>query len=59
LKNRKELPNALPALLIVAVYIYGSFMAVAVSYSNNGSVLWAMFHSLLSWVYVVFSSLGC
>ncbi len=33
---------------------FGSALAIVLSYVQNGSILWAMFHGLLSWVYVVY-----
>ena len=32
----------------------GSAIAVTVSWSVNHSILWAIFHGLLSWVYVLY-----
>jgi len=33
---------------------FGSALAIAVSYSNNHSLLWAVIHGILSWVYVIY-----
>ena len=33
---------------------FGTALAIAISYSANHSVLWAIFHGLLSWVYVIY-----
>ncbi len=33
---------------------FGSALAIAVSYSNNHSLLWAVVHGILSWVYVIY-----
>ena len=33
---------------------FGSALAMAISYSNNHSVLWAIIDGLLSWLYVIF-----
>ena len=33
---------------------FGSALAIAISWSINKSVLWAIIHGLLSWVYVVY-----
>lgn len=35
----------------------GSALAIAVSWSKNHSILWAIFHGLLSWVYVIYYAL--
>lgn len=33
---------------------FGSALAIAISYNNNHSVIWAIIDGILSWVYVVF-----
>jgi hypothetical protein len=33
---------------------FGSALAMAISYSNNHSLLWAVIHGILSWVYVIY-----
>ncbi len=33
---------------------FGSALAMAISYTNNHSVLWAIIDGILSWIYVVF-----
>ena len=33
---------------------FGVALAVAISWSKNGSILWAMLHGVLSWVYVIY-----
>ncbi|MBI4408166.1 MAG: hypothetical protein HY561_00565 [Gemmatimonadetes bacterium] len=32
----------------------GTALAITISWSLNKSILWAIFHGLLSWVYVVY-----
>lgn len=32
----------------------GSALAVAISWSKNQSILWAILHGVLSWVYVIY-----
>jgi hypothetical protein len=32
----------------------GSALAVAISWSSNQSILWAVMHGLLSWLYVLY-----
>lgn len=32
----------------------GSALAITISWSVNKSVLWAIFHGLLSWFYVIY-----
>lgn len=36
---------------------FGSALAIAISWSANKSILWAIIHGLLSWVYVVYYAL--
>ncbi len=32
----------------------GTALAIAISWSKNASVLWAIFHGILSWFYVIY-----
>jgi len=32
---------------------FGSVLAIAISWSINKSVLWAIIHGILSWIYVI------
>ena len=36
---------------------FGSALAIAISWSVNKSILWAMLHGFLSWVYVAYYAL--
>lgn len=36
---------------------FGSALAIAISWSLNHSILWAIIHGLLSWVYVIYYAL--
>ena len=33
---------------------FGSALAIAISWSVNKSILWAIIHGILSWVYVIY-----
>ena len=33
---------------------FGSALAMVISYSNWGSIFWAIIHGLLSWIYVIY-----
>lgn len=33
---------------------FGSALAIAISWSVNQSILWAILHGLLSWIYVIY-----
>lgn len=33
---------------------FGSALAIAISWSANKSILWAILHGLLSWIYVIY-----
>jgi hypothetical protein len=36
---------------------FGSTLAIAISWSVNHSILWAIIHGILSWIYVVYFAL--
>lgn len=36
---------------------FGSALAIAISWSQNASLLWAMIHGVLSWFYVIYFAL--
>jgi len=36
---------------------FGTAMAIAISWSVNKSILWAIIHGLLSWIYVIYFAL--
>ncbi|MGH7037244.1 MAG: hypothetical protein ACREE4_21005 [Stellaceae bacterium] len=36
---------------------FGTALAIAISYTTNHSILWAIIDGILSWVYVVFFAL--
>jgi hypothetical protein len=36
---------------------FGSALAMAVSFNLNHSILWAIFHGILSWIYVIYALL--
>jgi hypothetical protein len=36
---------------------FGSALAIAISYTNNHSILWAIIDGILSWIYVIFFAL--
>ena len=36
---------------------FGSALAITISYSANHSILWAIIHGILSWLYVVYFAL--
>ena len=37
---------------------YGCSLAIAISWSINKSIMWAMLHGLCSWLYVIYYALG-
>ena len=37
---------------------FGTALAIAISYSANKSILWAIFHGLLSWFYVLYYAIA-
>ncbi|MBL8988712.1 MAG: hypothetical protein SFV24_10065 [Gemmatimonadales bacterium] len=36
---------------------FGTALAIAISWSANHSILWAIIHGLFSWVYVIYYAL--
>jgi hypothetical protein len=36
---------------------FGTALAVAISYTNNHSILWAIIHGIFSWLYVIYFAL--
>ena len=36
---------------------FGSALAIAISYTNNHSILWAIIHGILGWLYVIYFAL--
>ena len=36
---------------------FGSALAIAISYNTNHSILWAIIHGILSWLYVLYFAL--
>ena len=36
---------------------FGTALAMVISYTANKSILWAIFHGLLSWIYVIYAGL--
>ena len=36
---------------------FGSALAIAISYTNNHSILWAIIHGILGWLYIIYIAL--
>jgi hypothetical protein len=36
---------------------FGTALAIAISYTNNHSILWAIIHGIFSWFYVIYFAL--
>ena len=36
---------------------FGSALAIAISWSTNHSILWAIIHGVFSWLYVIYYAL--
>jgi hypothetical protein len=36
---------------------FGSALAIAISYTTNHSIVWAIIHGIFSWVYVIYFAL--
>lgn len=37
---------------------FGSALAMAISYTTNKSILWAIIHGILGWLYVIYFCFG-
>ena len=37
---------------------FGTALAIAISYTNNHSILWAIIHGFFSWLYVIYFALA-
>jgi hypothetical protein len=37
---------------------FGSALAMVISYTNNHSILWAIIHGILGWLYVIYIALA-
>lgn len=37
---------------------FGSALAIAISFSTHHSILWAILHGLLSWIYVIYFAIA-
>lgn len=47
--------NTHPAGTIIKTGItFGTSLAIVMSYTQNESILWAIFHGILSWGYVIY-----
>ena len=49
-RNKKEVVES----SVKSGITFGSALAMVISYANWHSVGWAIFHGLLSWVYVIY-----
>ena len=36
---------------------FGSALAITISYAHNESILWAIIHGILSWLFVIYAAL--
>jgi hypothetical protein len=36
---------------------FGSALAIAISFTTNDSILWAIIHGILGWLYVIYFAL--
>jgi len=35
-------------------WVFGSALAIVLSYTQNSSIFWAIIHGILSWLYVIY-----
>jgi len=38
-------------------WIFGSALAMILSYAQNSSILWAILHGILSWLYILYRAM--
>ena len=50
-------PSAFLLIVQLAGIGFGTALAITISWSANKSLLWAVIHGVLSWVYVVYYAL--
>ena len=46
-------PSGVPAAAKAGVG-FGTALAITISWSTNHSILWAIIHGVLSWIYVIY-----
>ncbi len=49
--------TSMPITVVKYGVSFGSALAMAVSFTLNKSILWAMIHGLLGWIYVFYAAL--
>ena len=52
--QRKEALMAVRAEVARSGIGFGAALAIVISWSNNSSILWAIVHGVLSWLYVIY-----
>ena len=55
--EREKCLNPFRRRAVKAGISFGSALAIAISWSVNKSILWAIIHGLLSWLYVIYFAL--
>jgi hypothetical protein len=55
--TRNQLFYAYRAEIARSGITFGTALAIAISWSTNKSILWAIVHGLLSWLYVIYFAL--
>ena len=38
-------------------WVFGSALAIVLSYTQNSSILWAIIHGIISWFYVIYRAI--
>ncbi len=54
IKNNHLVFGAVTGEIIKTGVSFGSVLAIVISYTANHSVLWAIVHGILSWIYVFY-----
>jgi hypothetical protein len=51
---RSDVGSLFQGMFTLLVYLFGSSLAMVISYSHNVSIPWGIGHGLLSWGYVLY-----
>lgn len=50
-------PRVIGIPVATRMFGFGTMLAIAISYTHNESIGWAILHGLLSWLFVVYAAL--
>ncbi|POS01006.1 hypothetical protein [Flavobacterium croceum] len=44
--------------VVKTVVIFGTILAITISWSLNKSIFWAIFHGFCGWLYIIYYAIG-